>query len=464
MREKYMKIRERFSLLILMGYIFFSITLLFIPLGVEDLFLILSYFTLFFFVFFFLNYLFPFFNLRLSGKIILGYLFFAYVVKLLYVLAFTERVKAFNQLSVDIVLDNLTVLLPEILLPTLGLVVVIWVFSSVSDKKSYSSCNFDIKMNKLFVFIFIVILAKFFIHNYLSWGVPGVEPKNVIPGITGLLTFFVRFPLFCIVNVYFIISIYKKSRCYSFLSIMLILFYVLIDLLNGSKYSLIYEVFFLMFALYFAYKNSLIRLKSVCLFIIVASFVLPIYKYINYIRFATMDGAGIYQAIEVASINVNEKKVTFLDEFINRINGIEHSLYALNSNLSSSKFDLMSLLTDQMAVAYTESVTGVGGIVNSVGSSQVAVIILNSNFYLDSLLLSICYFSLSFIVLRWMFFCFSKKITSNKIQALSLEVIFSLFYIYFLFGTGNFIFFLKEMLVISASFLLLKLFVINDAK
>ncbi|WP_024589821.1 MULTISPECIES: O-antigen polymerase [unclassified Pseudoalteromonas] len=462
MNEKFLVIRERFNILLFLGYLLFSILIANVPLGNEELFLILSYYTFFFFVLFILNAVMPFKNMRLSGKIVIGYVFFAYVIKSLYVLFYTENVKAFNQISIDAVMSNYTLLLPKILIPALSLVIVIWITSSIKKRALYFGQNFDLKMNKFYLFIITVLLGKFFIHNYLGWGVPGVEPKNVIPGITGLLTFFVRFPLFCIVNVFFIFSIQKKSRLYCSLSFFAISLYILIDLLNGSKYSLIYEVFFLIFALYYSFLLELVRSKTIFIFIAICIVILPIYKYINYIRFATMEGVDIITAIEVATINVDEKNITFLDEFINRINGIEHSIYGLLSNVSNFNFDLTSLFTDQLAVIYTESVTGIGGIVNSVGASQIAVIILNSNNYIDSFLLSLVYFSLSFIILRKMFFYFTSKILFTKLQSLCLEVMFSLFYIYFLFGTGNFIFFLKEMVVITFSFFILRLFIINN--
>lgn len=386
-------------------------------------------------------------RVKLASVILIFYLIFAYMLKMAYLLIFKEDVAVLKEVSeselVGVILNGL----PRVMIALAALIAVLLLF-----KKKESLIRVYGRADRYHAMLFVLCFSlslKYVVHIFLGWGVPGLEPENVVPGLTGVVTLYVRYPLFFILNLFFAIQVLKGARGRVASAIFIIILYVLLDMYNGSKYSLIYESFFMVAFLLYLVREGLVRRRKLLLVLFVVSVTLPLYKYINYLRFATLDGEQLVQALSTAVQNVSEKEISLVGSLIARISGVEHSLFALSRGLVGVDVRLSALFTNELASLYTESVTGVSGIVNAVGASQIALIVSMTSSYLLVAVVSFLYFGFAFFLLRTMMeMALPKEILNNFVLYYVVETLFAIFLVYFLFGTGNFVFYIKEVVVL----------------
>jgi len=403
---------------------------------------------------------------RSENKILIGTLFgyvvLAYLVKIIIVLYDYDQLKNLRSLTESQVLKYL----PESIYVTavfiLGLCTPLILMQLISPKakkhyiEPYSSSN--LRILPALTFCFFAIIFKMFIHYKLLLGIPGVETSGP-PVIGGLMTYFVRLSLFTLINILFYYSLKTYKPSYIFFSFLICMAFALIDLSIASKYSFVYQLYLLFILIFFNsdIPKRVSRALMVVLTVLSAIFIF-IYKYINYYRFALLSGEIGWNAIYTALSNPKAVESSVWIEILNRIAGIENLIFALSYQTKLAP-DIISLFNSSFASAFTEAVTGISGAINAVGATQIGVVALIA----EGSLISV--FGLS-VMISVILMCFSFlifKVLGNNLNLLA-SGIASIFCIYILFGSGNLIFYVKEIFVMLISVKMFLFFFLKNQK
>jgi|GEM_PF-4815717 len=398
-----------------------------------------------------------------SLKVITYYLIFAYAFKLPYDLLFMDEIPVLRNLDINAIKASLSSIIPKTLLVVLAIQIAYHTTQKLNIKysKKRAESKYEVtnlRFSTIISFAIFSLLTKAFVYHVLSWGIPGMTPINTIPVLTGVITLYIRMPIFAFLNVAMAFFIASNNKPASKILALCVAFNVILDITVGAKYSLVYEAFFIACLFFRLRKGKPIPLVKTLTYSIFLILLLSQYKNINYLRFGLLDGMSIQEAAVRSVALAEEKDASTISGIINRINGIEHVLFVGSdaSYLPSPSWD--ALWTSSYTTAYTEAATGVSDIVNAVGSNQIALLTL----LIDSPILlfptALLYFTFCFLSFRFIFYLFEGSIAKqNEFLKFSTELIFSIFTIYFIFATGNYIFYLKEILILSTVFIIIRL-------
>lgn len=377
---------------------------------------------------------------------ILIYLAYAFIFKIIYLLYFPNEVKSIRQFGFDSVKISLGDKYIYVVYFVIAFLISMYLVKLKPSKKSKQQV--DVRFTwMVYAFVSISLLLKGFMHFYLAMGIPGVESSYSIPLLGGVLTFYVRLALFFIVNTLLFYAFTKSTdSVLKFFSSLSVLIYLIVDLSIGVKFSIIYEMFILTYLSYILFRQGRLRKHHFVVIFSLFLFVITSFKYINYYRFALLHGYSGFAAIDFAVSNNDANNLSFVHEMINRVTGVENYIVTTLFELDSSSFSTSDLLTGEFAKTFTETVTGVSDSINAVGSTQIGAI------YVASFGNLMLFLFLSVLVLS--VFSFLSISVFNRLQhylgseGKTLSEIFSIImFVYFLFGSGNYTFFIKEFLI-----------------
>jgi hypothetical protein len=308
----------------------------------------------------------------------------------------------------------------------------------------------------IYPLIVAFLFLKVITHYYFGMGIPGVEPSVNIPMIGGVIAFFSRLGLFFILNIFLFHSFIKNNDfLLKVFSSMAVVTYLLVDLSIGVKFSVIYEMIVLSYVVLLLLKKGTLNFKHIIVVFLGFLFVIHSFQYINYYRFALLHGYTGLSAIEFALSNNDANNLSFFHEMVNRITGVENFLITTLYTINNSASGIATLLTGEFASSFTESITGVSNSINAVGSTQIgAIYVVSGGNYLLFFVLSVTVLSL-FSLGSLAIFKNLKTFLGNEGAVLG-ELFSIILFIYFLFGSGNYLFYIKEFIVvfISVSFTL----------
>lgn len=387
--------------------------------------------------------------LNIFKNTIVGYFFLSYLIKSIILLNNFELIKNLRSLSQVSVNSHLLDAFSISLFFILGLMVIPghFYFSKkgdnfrIDEQQPTSYHNFNIA----FSICLLMLIIKIWVHYVLLLGIPGVQTQG-IPIIGGVITYFVRMGGFALINILLFLSLEANNRAKIFCSLIICFLFCTIDLSIGVKYSFVYQLYMcfvlIMFSRNLSTKIKNNMTKGVSIFLV---FFLLLYPYINYYRFALLSGKVGWDAIFDALGNEHAQSSSVFLELLNRIAGIENLIFALDKR-SLLDASIFSLLNSEFSIKFTEAITGVSGAVNAVGATQVGLlsIIFKESYiaiFLTAILISVVLLSVVFFIIK----AFGK---SHYVLACSISAIFVT---YILFGTGNLVFYIKELVVMLLS-------------
>ena len=300
------------------------------------------------------------------------------------------------------------------------------------------------------IFFFLLLLVlKVLVYYVLKMGLPGVIPVYEIPLIGGMLVFAVRIGLLFVINIFLFWSVYnKEDKKVVFLAVILTVMNFGIDASVGVKFSLIYQMYLyiIIFIVLEIYKK--VSFKQYFLLVVLGTLVIFSYAHLNYYRFGLLRDLGPFESIVFALENKPEtSNFAYIFDILERISGIENFLVTLINESNFSKVNSSGLLFDDVAKQYTEVYSGVEGAISASGSTQLSILYLVAR---ENLIMFMCLAVLMFsAILTWFRLCFSKGLNwlGSPIGLSLYQAYLSIFAIYFSFGTGNMIFYIKESLV-----------------
>lgn len=380
-----------------------------------------------------------------------GYLLFGFVVKTLFVFSMPDLFKSLRLLGfTSIIVNTPSVQLSVNMLLIgvgAGMFAGLYLFSNSLLKRKKPDSELKRSASRAVIYlIFCSLVLKYIVHHVFKLGVPGLEASFSIPVVGGVVTYYVRLGLFAVINIVLIHSILCNRKSYIMTMLGLLFVYLLIDLSVGVKFSIVYEIFILfIYWVLFKERTAGFRIPIMFLFGLVV-FTAIFYKYISTMRFFLISGYGTSASLEYAKI-YGASELSFAVEVFNRLTGIENVYPLLLSGVFPS---WSSIFDSSFAKLYTESVTGVVGAVNAIGSTQIGLLlkIIGAGNYVGLVMgggaLGLLIMSLSHL---GFYFARSKQFL---ILLSPLTIVFS---IYLLFGTGNMFFYFKEYIVFySASY------------
>lgn len=383
--------------------------------------------------------------LNIFKNTIIGYFALSYLIKgiiLLNDFGLIKNLRSLSQFSVNNhLLDAFSVsfffILGLMILPSLFYYSKKGDYFRIDKRDTVSDYNFYLAI----ITCLMMLIIKVWVHYILLLGIPGVQTQG-IPIIGGVITYFVRMGGFALINILLYIALEANSRSKIFYSLVICLLFCTIDLSIGVKYSFVYQLYMCFILIMFSRSLSK-RIKSnmfkgVSVFLV---FFLLLYPYINYYRFALLSGKVGWDAIFDALGNEHAQSSSVFLELLNRIAGIENLIFALDKR-SLLDASIFSLLNSEFSIKFTEAITGVSGAVNAVGATQVGLLsIIFKDSYVEIFLTAILISSVLLFVVFLITRAFGK---SHYVLACSISAIFVT---YILFGTGNLIFYLKELVV-----------------
>lgn len=292
-----------------------------------------------------------------------------------------------------------------------------------------------------FLICLLLLLFKFWVHHYLSLGVPGIEASG-IPVIGGIITYLVRMGTFALVNILLFFSLKSNDIFKIYIGFVICCFFCLIDLSIGVKYSIVYQLYMFFILIYMTRGvSSVIKKNLNRVVVLISVFFLLIYSYINYYRFALLNGEVGFDAILTALGDEKAKSSNAMLDILNRVAGIENLIFSLvhKNNLNAS---IGNMFNSDFSVAFTESITGVSGAINAVGATQVGLlsIIFKENYFL--IFIASAFLSVFLILILNLII----KAYGQGLHLLSFSI-GAIFITYILFGTGNLLFYIKELFV-----------------
>ena len=392
----------------------------------------------------------------LGGYFILSYLFKAIVI--LDDFKFIKNLKSLNQQVVNLhFMDALVISFVFIL--GLFLLPFLIYHSSITNKYCFSESK-ENSVNIRFTFALYIclfmLIFKVFVHHFLHLGVPGVEAESV-PVVGGIITYFVRMGGFALINILLFFSLKSNDGLKISISFVICCLFCLIDLSIGVKYSIVYQLY-MFFILIYMTRDVNYRIKKNLnrAVLVIGFFFLFIYSYINYYRFALLNGKEGIDAVLTALGDEKAQSSNAMLEILNRIAGIENLLFSL-VHRDSLNANVSNIFNSEFSVSFTESITGISGAVNAVGATQVGLmsIIFEGNYFLiflASFLLSIFLLFVLFTILR---------IYGESLYLLSFSIS-AIFITYILFGTGNLSFYMKELFVMLVAVKMFLLICLNE--
>lgn len=383
---------------------------------------------------------------KIVFTIIIAYFVFAYFLKSILIINWPFQIKSFSNVSYQEIREGLAEAYFYVSLFVLSFAFLMPLVKRWITRLQYPSNEFlVIDSFKSVLFIILVLAVKFFSHYVFYIGVPGVEPKMVFPGVTGVLAFISRLGAFFIVNYYliyaFIMDGRKKNK---WLASLFVMSYVGMDLSIGVKFSIVYQMIVFGFIASSLFKDKKIKVPHFIMGSVFIVFALISFKYINYYRFGLLHGLSGLEALSFALNSSAAQEKYFVIEIANRITGVENFLVALqiSKHVYGSMVDV--LWNGALGKEITQSITGVADAVNAVGITQIgAVYIVAKGNPVFFLVLSFFYMLVSLLFFSTIFIkTFGTSLEKDGFYFY--EVFLAIFFIYFLFGSGGLWFFLKE--------------------
>lgn len=387
-------------------------------------------------------------NVFFSG--VLLYFFYSFFLKLIYILIYPEEVKSirlFDFESIKLAIENNY---SYALVFLFSLTITMFIIKSINFKNSFEQGVSKLRWFSYPIIVFFLCM-KMLAHYYFGLGIPGVEPLVDIPIFGGVFAFFSRLGLFFIVNTLLFYSFIKsEDGSLKVFSSIMVLWYLFIDLSVGVKFSVIYEMVVLAYIAILLNQRGALNGKHITAILLGFIFVIYSFQYINYYRFALLHGYTGLSAIEFALNNSDANSLSFFHEMINRITGIENFLVTTIFMQSNASIYVTTLLTGEYARDFTENITGISDSINAVGSTQIgAIYVVSGGNYVLFFFLSVVILS-SFSLISIFIFKSLKSFFGKKGKVLG-ELFSVILFVYFLFGSGNYLFFVKEFIVIFMS-------------
>lgn len=390
-------------------------------------------------------------------RFIIYYLFFAFYVKFLYLATSFDDIKSFKMFESEVIYQVAGQVYGYALLFLFAFMLVL--FMAKGLRLDTKRKRIRISNVKAFLFISVSLVLKIISHYYFMLGLPGVEPQNTIPGVSGILAFYSRLGLFFVCNIYLIHAyLSQNNQAQRLQAALFVVAYILIDLSIGVKFSLVYQATLLGCLLFVLWRRRVLNIKATMVALMSLIFVLAIYKYINYYRFAMLYGLSGMDAVSFAINNADAQSLSVFSEILNRITGVENLFAGIILGAQLPLPGIGALFSGEFADVFTESITGVADAVNAVGASQATALYLVSG---DNVL-GFIFGAILIHAVFGLLFNSLMKLGCRKILMFDemdfSEVFAAIFMFYFLFGSGNYIFYIKEIVVVFVSMLLFCIF------
>lgn len=392
---------------------------------------------------------------KLFGLIISWYIVFGYHLKPVVMFDNFNLVFGLKSFSFNQYVDSYLEILPSISFQSILIFSMLYIVSNLTKNIKFDFNKIvNINLRNVFILIVFSLVLKLIVHYYLGMGIPGIEPSTKIPIFGGLITFYSRFSLFAILNFYLLYSIMMNSKLHLITSFFSIILFILIDMSIASKYSMFYQVF-LFIIIYFITRKKYSIPKSYIIVLIIFTIILLItYKYINFYRFALINGYDMFDAINIALNSQEAKKESFLLSIFDRITGIEKIIFIEQFSDKINFISLSSFFSDSFTNSFTTLVSGVQNKNNAISATQMGFMYLFSTISLENNILVVLLYIIIFSI-----FCLFLIIVKIKIfiseEYYLITALLGIFAIYLFFGSGNIIFFVKEMTVLLFSIILL---------
>jgi hypothetical protein len=398
-----------------------------------------------------------FFALIVGWYIIFGYYFKPIIMFEYYKSIFSLETFTFNQY-----VNSYLEILPSTSFQSILIFMLLYIVSKSTKNIKF---NFNrlvyINLKKLLIVVILSLILKVIVHYYLGMGIPGVEPSTKIPIIGGLITFYSRFSLFAILNFYLLYAIIMNKKIHLISSFIAIIIFILIDMSIASKYSMFYQIF-LFIIIYFITNNKYKLPKSYLVILVIFTFILFFtYKYINYYRYALIKGYDVVEAIGIALNSKVASSESFLLSIFDRITGIEKVIFIEQFTNKIKFITINNFFDDSFTVIFTNIITGIENKNNAVGATQIGFMYLFSSISWENNLFVIFLYALMYFTFGLFLLIIKNRIYIQEDYYLITSLL-GIFGIYVLFGSGNAIFFFKELIVLFFSILFI--FKIADKK
>lgn len=189
------------------------------------------------------------------------------------------------------------------------------------------------RIKTLLIIASIGCAAKYYLKATFQLGVPGIEPISMgVPFLSGITTLAIRDGFLFLVNISIFLSLCGGNRGAIFLSIAIAFANAGIDLMFGSKNTILMQLVLIPIYLSILQKSldlgqskfiNTSRLLLILMGLLGIIFVM-VYKYLNFFRFALLlETSNIAQAVAIATANENAQSRSSIVELLNRFTGLE---------------------------------------------------------------------------------------------------------------------------------------------
>ncbi|MER8383828.1 hypothetical protein [Mesorhizobium sp. M1399] len=380
--------------------------------------------------------------------IIYAYFVFGYLFKLYYLLEYPDDFSMLSNVAEYLIGPRFG---EALWLVVIYVAVSIVILYFVSDSKQHSETVFGpIRIQNLLAIAIIAIslASKLFLHYVLQWGIPGKDPAAMPPFIGGAIIFYVRLCLFFICNLYLYCVVRDRYKFGIFVAGTFIATFIALDLGIGSKFSLIYEVIFVVPLFAYAIRKRRLSLSFVVVLAGLGYAILNWYKYINYYRYAILQG---YHGLDAVHFALNAPAAndgsTFAD-LIGRVSGVEYVLIVVSMNLQSLTSGFRTFFGQDFLMAFTSMITGISNANSAMGATQIGTNFVASH---GNLTLFAAYAVITFTVTFVVIVRVVKLSLGNRVATMISpfhEVAAAILSVYFLFGSGVYDLFFREGLII----------------
>ncbi|MAT70903.1 MAG: hypothetical protein CMJ58_15415 [Planctomycetaceae bacterium] len=302
---------------------------------------------------------------------------------------------------------------------------------------------------------FFALLLKAIIHYWLGWGLPGLEPPNAIPLVTGAIVMLCRLGIFHLISVAIFIAISHRNlpARYKYLTGLSACAYLALDMGIGSKYSLAYLGTTLLSASIVGLRRTKANTRKLAAVLVSVTCIVACYPFVQQYRFVRLGhpnaaptqliDRAIKQTFERTDYNV--VAVAFLS-VLERINGFQNYCAARAYNVNASWGHMLA--SRDLTASYTTSVLGFRSTNTAMGLTQVSV--LSSLAKHDPVILAALTFSFCFVLTAA---CAGGALAAirSAVNAAAAGLTIGLFLVFCLFTGGDLLFLGKQYFVICAT-------------
>ena len=270
--------------------------------------------------------------------------------------------------------------LPITIAYTLGAFLAVFVAVKFSRAKQLRQTIFKGSMMPIQIAIIFSLALKAFTQFQFDWGVPGAEPRNVIPQVTGMIVMHSRYGIHFMLSLLVLqVAQQSGSQASRIATILLCIINLALDIAVGAKFSLIYfSVTFVFAFLYARPNNKNYKMRHVVVIALSAAvLVITFYQFAQYYRFSRLSNGNqtVTQIAATAFDNVLERSedsfvLQSAAKVLKRVNGFQNTAATIQHE-GQLKVRLRHLIAStDITEVYTQLTTGIKNKNNANGLTQ----------------------------------------------------------------------------------------------